>query len=442
MVSGTSDYAFFSFILYMFLIVYIISFDYKSPANRFAIELLICLSFWSGGMVFIHNHSTPQEIIKWVYNAYAFGWIFFPPFAFLFMLEISGLRGPLPGKILLPLVFLPAPIILLAHLNGLLIHAPVLLDYGWFAEWQENFRVFFYYIYYFSLTLGGTIILLLSIKGARSPVIRVQRIVISFAVLVVLLIGTFIEVVLPRLKSPSGSMGDVTDLFIIILAPAMIYSIRYLRLLEITPSAAADEIVRNMDELLIIIDNDFMIKFVNNPLLDATGYQEYDLLNRPYSILAGTEFDKSAIMNGLNSTGKYRSRKFLIYGKNNRVIPVIFSASTLRHSCGINGIVCVATDISDIKKAQDAMQESYRKLKELDALKTNFTFAMFHELHTPMTSIKGFLHFLPDYETGPVTSQQKYFLETINNNSERLLSLLNDMLDISKMESGTFLINK
>jgi PAS domain S-box-containing protein len=73
---------------------------------------------------------------------------------------------------------------------------------------------------------------------------------------------------------------------------------------------------------------------------------------------------------------------------------------------------------------------------EVDRLKSEFVATVSHELRTPMTSIKGYVDILLMGAAGPLTNQQVHFLEIVKNNSERLAILVNDLLDISRIESG------
>ena len=74
--------------------------------------------------------------------------------------------------------------------------------------------------------------------------------------------------------------------------------------------------------------------------------------------------------------------------------------------------------------------------KELDRMKDDFLHSITHDLRNPMTSIRGFLRFLIDGVAGPMNDQQKKMLDTMDRASNRLLSLINDILDIAKLESG------
>lgn len=72
---------------------------------------------------------------------------------------------------------------------------------------------------------------------------------------------------------------------------------------------------------------------------------------------------------------------------------------------------------------------------EVDRMKSDFVANVSHELRTPMTSIKGYVEIMLMGIAGPVNEQQKNFLTTVKNNIERLSILVNDLLDISRIES-------
>jgi len=73
---------------------------------------------------------------------------------------------------------------------------------------------------------------------------------------------------------------------------------------------------------------------------------------------------------------------------------------------------------------------------EVDRVKSEFVSSVSHELRTPMTSIKGYIDLLYSGMAGPVTEEQKRFLEVVRSNADRLTLLLNDLLDISRIETG------
>jgi PAS domain S-box-containing protein len=74
--------------------------------------------------------------------------------------------------------------------------------------------------------------------------------------------------------------------------------------------------------------------------------------------------------------------------------------------------------------------------RELDRMKDEFVSLVSHELRTPLTSIKGYVDLLLDGDAGEVTEEQKEFLDIVKSNSDRLVMLVNDLLDVSRIEAG------
>ncbi|MGI8913494.1 MAG: PAS domain-containing sensor histidine kinase [Chloroflexota bacterium] len=74
--------------------------------------------------------------------------------------------------------------------------------------------------------------------------------------------------------------------------------------------------------------------------------------------------------------------------------------------------------------------------REVDRMKSEFVSLVSHELRTPLTSIKGYVHLLMSGEVGAITGEQQDFLGVISNNADRLSVMINDFLDLSRIESG------
>lgn len=74
--------------------------------------------------------------------------------------------------------------------------------------------------------------------------------------------------------------------------------------------------------------------------------------------------------------------------------------------------------------------------REVAIMKNEFVSMVSHELRTPLTSIKGYVDLIVDGEAGEINDIQREFLEIVQENSDRLVALINDLLDISRIESG------
>ncbi|MBR6098301.1 hypothetical protein IKP85_00980 [bacterium] len=82
------------------------------------------------------------------------------------------------------------------------------------------------------------------------------------------------------------------------------------------------------------------------------------------------------------------------------------------------------------------LQESNKKLERLERLKSEFISIVSHELRTPLTSIKNSLDIMLTGKCGDVTPSYEKFLEMAKRNSQRLSGIINDLLDLSKIEAG------
>lgn len=90
----------------------------------------------------------------------------------------------------------------------------------------------------------------------------------------------------------------------------------------------------------------------------------------------------------------------------------------------------------EIKEATISLKKANKKLKALDALKDDFVSVASHELRTPMTAIKSYLWMALDGRGGKLSDKQKYYIGRSYESTERLIKLVNNMLNISRIESG------
>jgi two-component system, NarL family, sensor histidine kinase BarA len=88
------------------------------------------------------------------------------------------------------------------------------------------------------------------------------------------------------------------------------------------------------------------------------------------------------------------------------------------------------------------LQGAYDRLRELDRLKSNFLATVSHELRTPLTSIIGYSEMLREGIPGELNEEQVEFVMTIHQKGEQLLELIQSLLDLSKLESGTMSLKR
>jgi len=126
--------------------------------------------------------------------------------------------------------------------------------------------------------------------------------------------------------------------------------------------------------------------------------------------------------------------------------PVEISLSSVRSGTGFR-VTTIIRDITERRQMEDrlrATEEKYirelelrnREAERANQLKTEFLGNMSHELRSPLHTVIGFTQLLAEEKEGPLNEKQKRFLSHIQNDSLHLLDLINDLLDLSKIEAG------
>ena len=102
---------------------------------------------------------------------------------------------------------------------------------------------------------------------------------------------------------------------------------------------------------------------------------------------------------------------------------------------GMIEIVSINYDITTLKCTEEKLTKALDKVEEVDRMKSAFIDSMSHEIRTPLNAIVGFSSLLPSVEN---KADQEEFIKLIKHNTDLLLKLVNDVLDVARMESGGF----
>jgi PAS domain S-box-containing protein len=124
-----------------------------------------------------------------------------------------------------------------------------------------------------------------------------------------------------------------------------------------------------------------------------------------------------------------RNEELEIHHPDGRVFPILASGAPLRNELGhVAGAVVAFQDIA--------------KMREVDRMKDEFVSIVSHELRTPLTSIRGSVQLVLDDEKAVTDPEHRTLLQIALNNCERLVRIINDILDVSKIESGHLTLRK
>jgi signal transduction histidine kinase len=106
-----------------------------------------------------------------------------------------------------------------------------------------------------------------------------------------------------------------------------------------------------------------------------------------------------------------------------------------------NGVVGIVEDITEERQAAENLRKAMEAAQAADHIKSAFLATMSHELRTPLNSIIGFTGIMLQGLTGPLNHEQQKQMTMVQNSSRHLLSLINDVLDISKIEAGQLVLS-
>ena len=98
-------------------------------------------------------------------------------------------------------------------------------------------------------------------------------------------------------------------------------------------------------------------------------------------------------------------------------------------------------DVTDSVNVERALRERNEALEDADKIKIDFVHHVSYELRSPLTNIIGFVHFLGDPATGPLTPKQREYLGYITVSTNTLLALINNILDLATIDAGGMKLN-
>jgi PAS domain S-box-containing protein len=197
-----------------------------------------------------------------------------------------------------------------------------------------------------------------------------------------------------------------------------------------------DDIIRSMADTLIVLDAQGLIRTVNRALLELVEYEERELIGKPLAEIC-LEMASLSGGNELHRLGGMRDVETAYFTRHGERIPMSFSGASMRNAQGVlMGVVCVASDITQRKQAEEALHEAKEAAEQANKTKSMFLANMSHELRTPLNAILGYSEMLQ--EEAQDLGQDDFVpdLKKIHGAGKHLLSLINDVLDLSKIEAG------
>ncbi len=192
-----------------------------------------------------------------------------------------------------------------------------------------------------------------------------------------------------------------------------------------------ETLINKMHDPVIGLDENNMVLFANEEAFKITGLKQEDVVGKNAKVISLQNDLVRYLLQGLVTSGTP--------ARNTDDTPLkIFADNKESYfQKEIIDITIIPTGEQELKKIGCVIVlRNITRFKELDFAKTNFIATISHELKTPISAIKAGLQLLENKSTGPINNEQKHLIDSIKDDSNRLLKITSELLNLSQVETG------
>ncbi|MCY0093583.1 ATP-binding protein [Hoeflea ulvae] len=191
---------------------------------------------------------------------------------------------------------------------------------------------------------------------------------------------------------------------------------------------------------VVILDNDGTIRSMNGSACALFNYDETETQRQPFAMLFAHESQR-AVMDYVSGLADHGVSSVLNDGREvigreagGGFLPLFMTIGRLS---GSNGYCAVLRDITQWKRTEEELRTAKRAAETANSHKTDFLARVSHEIRTPLNAIIGFSEMMVEERFGPIGSPRYLeYAHDIGNSGKHVLDIVNDLLDISKIEAG------
>jgi PAS domain S-box-containing protein len=461
--------------MYFVIGIYIFLRNPRSTVNRLYLLVALTMGIWGLGEGMQRASADPSTAFFWAGYVTGIGSAFHVAFLMHFWLAFSGQASRFK-RIPVYVIYLPAAIFVAMRLlyPDLLISGVQLEYWGYSTEGTRLYLAFMAYVAAYSSAVA---FMALRASFRVTGALKKHTRNMGLAVLLVVALGIVTQLSRPLLHLP---IPELTVISAIIFTSVIAYTVSKYGMLSISVKMLAENIVGTMEDYVIGIDKEKRITIVNNSALANLGYKKEDLVGKPLGAVLSIDVSPmpyDAFLQQFPLT----DHQAKVVSKDGISFPVSTNASVVRDRDEVLGFVFVLRDMRKINElieslrgktgelnekvaeleknrlavlnmmedseqanrelvgTQEDLRRAVDELKKAEVKKDEFISVTAHEFKTPLTAIRGFAELL---NGGKVDEDaRKKYLGIMIQETKRLARLVTDILDLSRMDLGTFKLN-